>query len=100
MPGHEPFDGISAERAATDSWKGRIAGRAGMCPQPSLECGDRIATKRRTAMFPAFPDATHMRAGAEHDVVSFQADQFRDAQAGLERDQEERAIPTANPGLG
>jgi hypothetical protein len=40
-----------------------------------------------------------MRAGAEHDVVSFQADQFRDGQAGLQRDQEERAIPTANPGL-
>ena len=44
-----------------------------------------IAAKRRAALLAPFAFATDVRARSEHDVAAVEVDQFRDAQARLQR---------------
>jgi hypothetical protein len=56
--------------------------------QPEANGCDGVSPERGTAFLAPFPAAAHVGAWTEHDVFAPQTDQFGDAQAGLQGQQE------------
>jgi len=56
-----------------------------------------VRGKWRASFLSTFSDALHMRAGAEVDGISVEADQLGQAQAGLGRKQQQDMITTSEP---
>jgi hypothetical protein len=54
----------------------------------------RFRAERRATLFSAFPDATHVGAGPQHDILAVQPDQLGNPQTSLSANQKKGAITT------
>ncbi len=98
MAGHEPLDGVVAEGSAAGAREDRLVGRLWQPVQPRPENAHDIAAQGRAAELPALAEAADVGAAAERDVRAPQGDQLRDAQARLDRDEQQRPIALSDPG--
>ena len=73
-------------------------GAPGGFGKPAAQCFDRGLGQRRGPVFASLAVAGDVRACAEVDVVAAQANQFGDAQPGLDHEQHEHPIPPPGPG--
>ena len=95
---YDVFNGIAAEPFTSDGREdGRIA-IASAFLEPLLEGSGSVPPQRRAALLSSLALATDMRAGSQHDIATIEIDQFGDAQAGLQGEQQDRPIAAANPG--
>ena len=53
--------------------------------------------QRRASFFPPLADTSHVSPGAEMDGVPVETDQFGEAQAGLNREQQQGVVAAAEP---
>lgn len=95
--GDETLDRIATQPISPDAWKDGIIGQTVAFAQPSSEGPCRFRAERRATLFSAFPDATHVGAGPQHNILAVQPDQFGNPQTGLDSDQKEGSITTAQP---
>jgi hypothetical protein len=93
----QTLDRITAQLSASGTEKQRIFGPAAAFVQPSPQylCGFR--PQGRASVFSAFSLAVNMRAGSQHDILTLQAYQLGNPEAGLNGEQEHCPITSANP---
>src|ERR1700722_457222 len=65
--------------------------------EPCLERTSSERGQRRGPFLPPLADTPHMSAGAKVDGVPVEADQFGEAQARLDRNQQQGVIAAAEP---
>jgi len=95
--GDETLDRIAAESTATDAGKDRVIGQTVAFAQPSIDGPCCFRAERRATLFSAFPEAAHVSAGPQHDVLAVQANQLGNPQTCLDTNQKEGAITTPQP---
>ncbi len=98
MVADEQLDRVGAEPSASTGGKQRVSRPAAAFPEPDPQRADGLPGKRRDAFFAALAVGSDVWASAEIDVADDQAREFREAQAGLEREEQESVVPTASPG--
>ena len=89
IPAQDPASGVREQRSA---------GAKCVLFEPAPQGSHGILPERSAALFAALAVAPNMSAGPELDVMAFQADQLRNAQAGLECDVQESHIASPRPG--
>lgn len=97
---HEPFDRIAAQCAAARRRKERVTWLPVALAEPGGEHADHIPLQRRAALLPALALAPEMGAGPQHDVSAAQVNDLGHAQAGLDREEQQCTIASADPGRG
>ena len=98
--GDEAFDGVAAEvAAAVVGEDGRVGGGWAFV-QPGFEDARDVAAEGGGAELAAFAVAADVGAVVEGEVLALEADEFGDAQSGLDGGEEERAVASAMPGGG
>ena len=98
MASEAPFDGIAAEALAGDGGEQWVAGSAGTLPQPGLEDRPGRWHQRCSSFLSALADGVHVGAGGERDVLTREAGEFGDPQAGLDGQGEHGVVAPAGPG--
>ena len=93
----QPLDGVTAERPAAVGREQRIRRPTSTFLEPALECFDGLGGERHDPLFASLALAEQVRAGIESDVLAGQAGELGDAQAGLDRGQEQRVVSPAGP---
>jgi hypothetical protein len=89
---------VPAQRLTLTGWEQRVAGTAATLGKPFGAAGRRShlsAVSRASCALTQDPDVA---AGAEVDVADAQANQFGDADPGLDHQREQRAVAAAEPG--
>ena len=76
----------------------RLIGHPRRLAQPRGKNGSRVLAQRRAALLAPLADDVHMRAGPELHVLAVKAGQFRQTQAGLDREQDQRVVAATGPG--
>ena len=99
VDGHPSLYGVGAEPTAGPGREQRIAGSAGPFCHPGPQHLLSGAGERDGSLPAAFALASDVAAGAEDHVGAVEADQLRDAQAGLEGHHQQGSIPSAFPAL-
>jgi hypothetical protein len=83
-------------------WRVQNKGISGLVPRSasqSRSARDGGRPEGRIALFPALAEAVDIRFPVEVNVAAGQLGEFGDAQAGTQREQEQRAVAPAGPGL-
>ena len=97
MPADQVLERVAAQPAAAHGREQRLIVVAAPFLEPLLQQLGGVAAKRCAALLAALAVASDVRTGAQNDVLAAQADQLGCAQPGLERDQQHRVIPAADP---
>ena len=67
-------------------------------PEPCLESTPNMCKQRRASIFPPLADTSDVKPRAEMDGIPVEADQFGEAQAGLNLEQQQGIVTAAAPG--
>lgn len=97
MLSDEPLDGVPTERSAADTGENGIGRLPVTFAQPRRDQGRGLSMQRRTSLLAPFPVAPDVRARAERHVGTSELDQLGHAEPGLNRQDQEQAIPSADP---
>ena len=97
--GESSGDGVAGERGAAAGREERVGGEAAAFVEPVRRAGGGLG-ERGDAVLASFAAAGDVRRGGEVDVGVREAGEFGDAQAGLDRELEHRAVAPADPGAG
>ena len=93
------FDGVSAEALASapgeDPWC--VGGASFLFP--ITQRSDCFGGQRGDAVFSSLAAAEHVSAGAEVDIAHSEAGHLRDAQSGLDGDEQESVVAPPGPGV-
>jgi hypothetical protein len=97
MTSDEPFDCIAAERVSACGGEERVSGLSVSIAQPGGHQSNGFPRQRRAALLPAFAFALQVGTGTEHDVAASEVSELGNPQPGSESEQQECAIPSADP---
>jgi len=67
-------------------------------PQPEFKSGGTLLSQWSASLFSPFANAAHVGARSQHSISSEQAGHLGEPQSGLNRNQQEGAIPATSPG--
>jgi hypothetical protein len=96
----EALEGIGAKLSTSRTGEDRVRWTSAAFRQPSLEDTDHFRLQGRTPHLPPFPETANVSTHSEFYILTTQRGEFAVPHAGLNRHQEERTIPAANPCLG
>ena len=97
MTRHQSLDSISAEWGATGCREDRILRLPVPLAQPGCDQRGRLPMHGSAPLLAALPHAPDMRARADGHVRAPQLDQLGHSEPGLDRQDQEHAIPSADP---
>ena len=96
--GEAAFDRVAGEGFAGAGGEQWIGGQAAAFAHPDLEHGDGLAGERRDPFFPALPERSQVRSGAELDVGVGERDQLGDPEPGLGGAEQQGVVTAAGWG--
>lgn len=96
--GDEVFDAIAAEGTTAGVRKQPVRGATRPRPEPPAKNVNGLLAQRGEALFPAFPEATHVRAAAESEIVDPKAGEFGAPKPSLDPNEKERMVSLPRPG--
>lgn len=88
------LDRVTAQPPAGAGRKERVGWCAAAFGEPAPQHRDGQRCQRGDAFLAAFAEAVHVGADAEADVGDGEVDQFGDPQPGLDREDEQRVVPS------
>lgn len=91
------FDRVAAETPAGAVREQRLPGLTATLGQPGFEHVDGERGQRGGPLFATLPGAVDVRAFLEMNVAAVEADDFRDPQPGLQREDEHRVVTSPRP---
>lgn len=94
----EALDRVSAQALSTSPGKQRLFGLRAPLSEPGCEDRDNLLSQWGGALLPALAGTANMSATAKDDVAACQARELRDAKAGLNGHEQQRAIAATDPG--
>ena len=74
--GDETLHRIAAESTAANAGKDRTFGQTVALAEPSFQHLCCFRTEGRATLFSPFPEAAHVGAGSQHDILAVQANQL------------------------
>ena len=92
------LQGVVAQGGSGVVGKAGSRGLALAFSQPIAQHDDGVFAQGRAAALAALALASHVRAGAEHDVLAAKTDEFGGAQSGLDGQHQQRPIAPPRPG--
>ncbi len=98
--GDEALEGVGAEAAAAGAGEDERGCVVGLLVEPGAEHRDDVGSQGCAACLAAFSEAADVRAGAECDVRVLQGGEFGATESGLEGDEQEGPVASADPGGG
>ena len=93
------LDGVAAEAPAGAGGEQRVGGAAGAFGEPGARARLGVGGERDGALLSALAVAADVRAGAERDVAAVEADQFGDAQPGLDGERQHGVVAATFPAV-
>src|SRR5215471_9508405 len=96
--GEEALDRIAAQPTSADAGKDWAIGQTVAFAQPSFEGLSCFRAEWGATLFSAFPEAAHVGARSQHDILTVEPDQLGNSQTGLDTHEKKGAIPTSQPG--
>ncbi len=98
MLGQKVVHAVRAQPAATRIGEQWLRWCQRRLAHPRGEDGPRVLAQRSTSLLAALADHTHVRAGANNQVLVLKAGQLRQAKPRLNGQQDQRVIPAPGPG--
>ena len=98
VAGHKASDGITAQGRTARPGEQRRLGLVWDLAQPLIDDIDCGPGERSAPGLPVFTSTGYVRTAPELNVASAQAGDLRDAQTGLEGQDQDRVVPAADPG--
>ena len=93
------LDGVAAQPPAGSGREQRVGCVASAFGDPHREHGPCRCRERDGPVFSPFASDADVRAGVEHEIAAVDPDQLGDAQAGLDREHQHRAVAAAFPSV-